>query len=166
VAMSPLKKVRSTLSATVRQESANRPTSAQIAAAFQKRHARIVANAAPALIKIALIKLIDEVSHSRPRSVDPKQLELFEEFRVSEVISYPIIENGKRVRFERRPLGGLTKDEFSTWIAYRQRRPLAGKADPLDGYLDLQREIAPYFTKADTTVEAAYLRMRAARKHG
>jgi hypothetical protein len=165
VAMSPLKKVRSLLSATVRQESAKRPTSAQIAAVFQKHHAKVIANATPALIKIALIKLIDDVSHSRPRSVDPRQFELFEEFRVSEVISYPVIENGKRVRFERRPLGGLSKDEFSNWIAYRQRRP-ATKTDPLDGYLDLQREIAPYFTKADATVEAAYLRMRAARKHG
>src|SRR5580692_768023 len=111
-----MKKYRSLLKATVREESRNRRTSREIASIFQKRHSRVVAAVAPVLVTAKIVKDIDDVSHLKPRSVDPRQGELFDEYSVIDVIPFPVIKGGKRVRTERRALNDLTFEEFTQWI--------------------------------------------------
>jgi hypothetical protein len=112
-----------------------------------------------------VVQDISDVSHSKPASVNPRQGELFEEYRVIEVISFPVIKDGKRIRIERRALGDLSYDEFTQWIAYRQSRP-DKKSEPLDGYVRLHDEIEPYVASGKTTVDAAYRAMKKAQKRG
>jgi hypothetical protein len=164
VTTSPMKKLRGLLNATVRQESSQRRTSRQIAVSFAKRQKRAVAAATPALVIKALVKLVDEVSHLKQGAVDLRQGELFEEFRVFEVIPWPVYENGRRVRTERRALGDLTYDELTLWVARRKQQP-AVRTDPLAGYVRLLDEIGPY-ADGETKVQAAYRAMKKAREEG
>jgi hypothetical protein len=162
VTSAAMKKYRSLLKATVREESRNRRTSKEIANIFQQRHRRAVAAVAPILVTAKIVKDIDDVTLLVPKSVDPRQGELFEEYKVIQVVSFPVIKDGKRVRTERRALLGLTFDELTQLIAYRQTRP-ARRSEPIDGYIQLHDEIAPYATPK-TTVEVAYRAMRKAQK--
>jgi len=164
VATTPMKRYRNLLKATVWEESWNRRTSREIAAIFEKRHSRVVAAVIRELARAKIVKDIDTVSHASPGSFDPRQGELFEEYSVIQVIPWAVMKNGKRVRTERRALGSLTYDELTQWIAYRQARP-AKKSEPLDGYIRLHDEIAPY-ASGETTVEAAYRKMKKAQKRG
>jgi hypothetical protein len=164
VALTPMKRYRNILKATVRDESRSRKTSREIAIVFIKRYGRVVSAVSKPLILAQVIQDINDVSHTKPASVDPRQGELFEEYRVIEVIAFPIIKDGKRVRTERRDLGDLTYNEFTQWIEYRQARP-AKKSEPLDGYIRLHDEIRPYAT-GKTKIEAAYRAMKKAQGSG
>jgi hypothetical protein len=157
-----MRKYRNLLKATVRDESHNHRTSKEIAAIFQKRHSRAIAAVASALILSKIIKDIDGVSHLTPKSVDPRQAELFDEYKIIIVIPFPVLKDGKQVRIERRALGDLTVDELAQWISYRQTRP-ARKTESLENYIRLHNEIKPYASGA-TTISAAYRAMKKAQK--
>jgi hypothetical protein len=162
VTSASMKKYRSLLKATVRDESRNRRTSHEIASIFQKRHRRVVAAVAPVLVTAKIVKDIDDVTLLVPKSIDPRQGELFEEYKVIQVVSFPVIKDGKRVRSERRALLGLTFEELTQLIAYRQSRP-ARRSESIDGYIQLHDEIEPYATPK-MTVEVAFRTMKKAQK--
>jgi hypothetical protein len=73
------------------------------------------------------------------------------------------MKDGIRVRIERRNLATLTFGELTSWIAYRQARPTR-RSEPIDDYITLHDQIAPFASSAETTVETAYREMKKAQK--
>jgi hypothetical protein len=157
-----MKKYRSLLKATVLQESRNRRTSNEIAKIFQKRHARAIVPVMQSLVTAKIVKDIDDVRNVSRNSVDPRQGELFEE-RIKEIVSFPVMRDGKKVRTERRALAILTFEELTQLIDYRRVRP-PRQSKPLEDYISLHDEIEPYAPSGETTVETAYRSMRKAQK--
>jgi hypothetical protein len=158
-----MKRYRSLLKATVLEQSWKGRTSQEIAATFQRRHARAIVPVAPALVTAKIIKDIDDVTHVGRKSKDPRQGELFEEYKFATVIPFPVKRDGKKTRIERRNLAVLTLGELTQWIADRKARPPRRSA-PLDGYIALRDGIAPYASSDDVIVEVAYRAMKKAKK--
>ena len=95
----PMKDFRARLKQTVLDECRNRKTSRKIAEAFLKRHRRATDRVANLLVTAQIIKHIDDIKHIGRRRANPQQLELFEDL-VADIIRFPVIEKGKRVRTE------------------------------------------------------------------
>lgn len=158
-----MKKYRGLLRATVLEESRGRRTSQEIAKISQRRHGRAINPVIPTLVTAKIVKDIDDVRHVGRNSAVPQQGELFDEYKFATIISVPVKEEGKKIRIERRALGSLSFDELTQWIIERQARAPRRNA-PLDGYITLRDDLAPYVSSGNTTLEMAYRAMKKAQK--
>jgi hypothetical protein len=145
-----LTEIRDLLSAIVRQLGDKSLSSREIVEAFRKKHPREIAAVTPALIEVALIKLVGEVSERRPSAtLVPGQGDLFAAFSVPSAVAISVAGHAEKVR---KPLPKLTYDELTNWLKEHNR---AREADvrKLAEIRRLQRFIKPFVKAGDMTVE-------------
>lgn len=157
-----LPELRDLLSAKMRELAGDGATSDEIVREFRKANAEAVAQAADALIEIALIKLVNEVSTRRPpASLVPGQGDLFAGFTVPTMVALPAAKaDGKRL-YEHKLFGKLTLPELMNWLKDRSKER-AGRARQLREARRLLKRIKPLMRDGITTVEEALSQLQAA----
>ncbi|MEY9590992.1 CBS domain-containing protein [Bradyrhizobium yuanmingense] len=145
-----LTELRDLLSAVVRQLGDEGRSSREMVAEFRKRHHRETAAVTSALVDVALIKLIGEVSERRPTpSLVPGQGDLFAGFSVPAAVAISVPGHAEK---QRKAFPKLTFNELTHWYKEHSK---AREADvrKLAGVRRLRNLIRPFMKTGDMTVE-------------
>lgn len=145
-----LTEIRDLLSATVRQLGDGGLSSREMVAEFRKRHHREVAAVTSALLDVALIKLVGEVSERRPSAtLVPGQGDLFAGFGVPSAVVITIAGHAEK---QRKAFPKLTYDELTDWFKAHSKEREADVRKLLE-VRRLLRTIKPFMKSGDMTVE-------------
>jgi hypothetical protein len=145
-----LTEIRDLLSATVRQLGDDGLSSREMVAEFRKRHHREIAAVTSALLDVALIKLVGEVSERRPSAtLVPGQGDLFAGFGVPAAMAIAVPGHAEK---QRKAVPKLTYDELNGWYKEHSKERESDVRKLLE-VRRLLRTIKPFMTTGDMTVE-------------
>jgi hypothetical protein len=145
-----LTEIRDLLSATIRQLGDDGLSSRDMVAEFKKRHHREIAAASSALLDIALIKLVGEVSERRPcATLVPGQGDLFAGFGVPAAVVITVAGYSEK---QRKAFPKLTYDELTSWYKDHSKER-ESDLRKLSEVRRLLKMIKPYMKSGQMTVE-------------
>jgi hypothetical protein len=145
-----LTEIRDLLSASVRQLGDDGLSSREMVAEFRKGHHRQIAAVTSALVDIALIKLVGEVSERRPSAtLVPGQGDLFAGFGVPSAVVITVAGHAEK---QRKAFPKLTYDELKSWYKHHSKERESDERKLLE--VDrLLRTIKPFMKSGNMTVE-------------
>ena len=145
-----LTEIRDLLSATIRQLGDDGLSSREMVAEFRKKHLREINTASSALIDIALIKLVGDVSERRPTAtLVPGQGDLFAGFGVPAAVAISVAGHPEK---QRKAFPKLTYDELMGWFKEHSKERESDVRRLLE-VRRLMRMIKPFMKTSDMTVE-------------
>jgi hypothetical protein len=145
-----LTEIRDLLSATVRQLGDDGLSSREMVAEFRKRHPREVAAVTSALLDVALIKLVGEVSERRPSvTFAPGQGDLFAGFGVPAAVAITVAGHAEK---QRKAFPKLTLNELLGWYKDHSKERESDVRKLLE-VRRLLKLIRPFMKTGDMTVE-------------
>lgn len=145
-----LTEIRDLLSVVIRQLGDDGLSSREIAAEFRKKHHREISKASDALLDLALVKLVGEVSERRPSpTLVPGQGDLFAGYSVPAAVAIAVPGQAEK---QRKAFPKLTYYELQSWFREHSKEREAN-LHRLVEVRRLLKRIKPYMTSADMTVQ-------------
>jgi hypothetical protein len=145
-----LTEIRDLLSATIRQLGDEGLSSREMVAEFRKKHHREINSVSAALIDIALVKLVGEVSERRPSAtLVPGQGDLFAGFGVPAAVVISVAGHPEK---QRKAFPKLTYGELLGWFKEHSKERESDVRKLLE-VRRLLRVIKPFMKTGDMTVE-------------